>query len=433
MRKKILACLLAGIALCGSISAFAAAPALSSPTACLMDADSGQILYQKSAQTELPMASITKVMTALLVIENGDLSASTTATAEAINSVDLESTRIGFEPNEQLTVDELMYSMLVYSANDAANILAVYTAGDLQTFVNQMNEKAKELGCTHTHFANPNGLDTDGHYSCAEDMARITRAANQHPEFSKYSSTVSYVLPADNLIGPGWEIRTKVNMIKKEDPTYDARVYAAKTGWTTKAHNTFVACGKSENANLIVTVLGCPMKNGIFLDTTALLNYGEQAYQPVTVTAEEYRAQAKKAAKQAGCSIDTDALSDITLRLPKGMGANDLAYTCAKTETGAQLTVCIAESSRQAYTAVTNTDGAQPLLQMQVPLRAAVKEEPKAVPAMAQEVEPQADALPLLQNDGALIAVCVAGATLIVFALMLVIGLVRRISHKNKV
>lgn len=216
MRKKILACLLAGIALCGSISAFAAAPALSSPTACLMDADSGQILYQKSAQTELPMASITKVMTALLVIENGDLSASTTATAEAINSVDLESTRIGFEPNEQLTVDELMYSMLVYSANDAANILAVYTAGDLQTFVNQMNEKAKELGCTHTHFANPNGLDTDGHYSCAEDMARITRAANQHPEFSKYSSTVSYVLPADNLIGPGWEIRTKVNMIKKK-------------------------------------------------------------------------------------------------------------------------------------------------------------------------------------------------------------------------
>ena len=134
MGKKIIACLLAVFMLCGSVSALAAPPKLESPSACLMDAETGQILYELDAQTERPMASITKTMTALLIMENGDLSASTVATAEAINSVELDSTRVGFEPNEQLTVDELMYCMLVYSANDAANILACYLDGNVQAF-----------------------------------------------------------------------------------------------------------------------------------------------------------------------------------------------------------------------------------------------------------------------------------------------------------
>lgn len=369
MGKRIIMCLTAVLLLCGSISALAAPPVLQSQSACLMDAETGQILYELDAQTERPMASITKTMTALLVIEHGDLTASTVATAEAVNSVEPESTRVGFVPGEQLTVDELMYCMLVDSANDAANILACHIGGDLQTFVNMMNEKAKDLGCTHTRFANPNGLDTEGHYSSAEDMARITYAANQHPEFAKYSSAVSYQLPADNVIAAGWQIWTKVNMFKQDDPAYDARVYAAKTGWTTNAHNTFVACGKSDKAHLIVSVLGSPAKSGIFTDTTALLNYGEQAYQKVTVTPDDYKKAAKKAAKKADCSIDTDELTDFTLLLPVGMDAGDLAYTCEVTQTGAQLAVSIERGSRKEYTAVTNMDGTQTLVHVPVTMQ----------------------------------------------------------------
>ena len=428
MGKKIIAWLLACFVLCGS-GALAAQPVLESPSACLMDAETGQILYELDAQTERPMASITKTMTALLILEQGDLTATTVATAEAINSVDLQSTRVGFEPGEQLKVDTLMYCMLVYSANDAANILACYLDGNLQSFVDRMNARAQELGCTHTHFANPNGLDADGHYSCAEDMARITRAANQHAEFATYSSAVSYELPADNVIPSGWRVDTRVNMFKTDDPLYDARVYAAKTGWTTNAHNTFVACGKSDKAHLIVSVLGCPLKSGIFTDTTALLNYGEQCYQTCTVTADDYKKAAKKAARRADCRIDADALSDFSLYLPTGMDADDLAYTCEVTQEGAQLAVCIAKNSRAAYTAVTNLDGAQTLLGLPLTLEKAPDE--AAGSAVPEETEPAGGFWQLLRAAGT-VALVVAGAAALLLVLLFLLGLYRHIRRRKK-
>ncbi|MDO5784391.1 MAG: serine hydrolase [Eubacteriales bacterium] len=440
MGKRIIACLLTAILLCSGGSALAAAPTLNSGAACLMDAATGEVLYEKDAYKQMPMASITKVMTALLVIEKGDLNASTVATAEAINSVDLQSTRVGFVPDEQLTVDELMYCMLVDSANDAANILAAYVAGDVASFVEMMNQRAAELGCTNTHFANPNGLDTDGHYTCAHDMAIITRAANQHPEFAKYSSAVSYQLPADNVIGEGWQVWTKVNMIKQDDPTYDARVYAAKTGWTTNAHNTFVACGKSDCGDFIVTVLNCPVKNGIFLDTTALFNYAEQGYSSVTVPAADYAKAAKKAAKKAGYKIDPDALEDITLRLPKGMDASALTYTCEATGDGAQLAVMIADDSRAAYTAATGLDGSQPLRRVTLPVQNAAQEpEDTGSAALVTQdggtAEGITDRIPDAAWNIIMVVAVVIGAVVLMLVLLFLLGLYRRIrgrKHKNK-
>lgn len=432
MRKKLLtACVLAVVLLCGGTVAWAAPPTLQSQSACLMDADTGEILYEKDAQTQRPMASITKTMTALLVLENGNLDAKVTASAEAINLVDLQSTRVGFEPGELLTVDELMYCMLVDSANDAANILAQYVGGDVQTFVDQMNAKAEALGCTNTHFVNPNGLDADGHYSCARDMARITYAASQYPEFSKYSSAVSYQLPADNVIAAGWEIWTKVNMIRKDDPTYDARVYAAKTGWTTKAQNTFVACGKSDKANLIVAVLGCPAKGGIFADTTALLNYGEQAYQNVSLAPDDYKKAAKKAAKKADCEIDTDALTDIGLRLPSGMGADDLCYGCEVTGNGAWLTVGVDEGSRKTFAETTDMDGTQPLLR--VPLTLSRQTEADGESAGGADdgswLE-RLNRLPAVVRSMLTVVGIVLGAMALLFVLLFLLGLYRRIRRR---
>lgn len=438
MGKRIIACLLAAVLLCSGVSALAAAPTLNSGAACLMDAATGEILYEKDAYKQMPMASITKVMTALLVIEKGDLNASTVATAEAINSVDLESTRVGFVAGEQLTVDELMYCMLVDSANDAANILAAYVAGDVASFVEMMNGRAAELGCTNTHFANPNGLDTDGHYTCAHDMAVITRAANQHPEFAKYSSAISYQLPADNVIGQGWQVWTKVNMLKQDDPTYDARVYAAKTGWTTNAHNTFVACGKSDCGDFIVTVLNCPVKNGIFQDATALFNYAEQGYTNATVPAADYAKAAKKAAKKAGYKIDTDALEDIMLRLPNELGADALEYTCEATADGAQLAVIIAEGSRTAYTTATGMDGTQPLLRITLPLK---NEEPEQSGSAALGTQDSdntggiADHIPDSIRDIIMVVAVVIGAVVLMLALLFLLGLYRHVryrKHKNK-
>ena len=149
MGKKIAACLMAVLLLCSSMSALAAVPQTTSQSVCVMDADTGEILYEKDAYTQLPMASITKTMTALVAMENSDLQGTTTATNEALATVDLASTRIGFEAGENLTLDELMYCMLVYSANDAANILAAAVGGTVDNFVAMMNAKAEELGCTY--------------------------------------------------------------------------------------------------------------------------------------------------------------------------------------------------------------------------------------------------------------------------------------------
>lgn len=438
MGKKMIACLMAVLLLCGSISALAAAPEVTSQSVCIMDADTGEILYEKDAKTELPMASITKVMTALLVLEHGDLEGTTTATEEALATVDLESTRVGFVPGEQLTIDELMYCMMVDSANDAANILAAAVGGSVDAFVEMMNEKATELGCTHTHFANPNGLDADGHYTCAHDMALIAYAANQHPEFAKYSSEVAYTLPSDNVINPGWQIYTKVDLFDSAKEVYDPRVYAAKTGWTTNAHNTFVACAKTDNGtNLIVTLLNCPVKNGIFTETTALLNYADEEYPIVTVAAADYEQAAKQAAKQAGIKIDTDELEDITLHLPKSINTEDLSYSCQTQEDGALLQVTIAPDSRKAYQAETGLDGTQSLLSIPLTVKGAV--EPEGADSTA-DGEEQSDTgllhilhgMPQMAQDVIRVVTIVICAVVLMLVMLFLLGLYRQIRNRRR-
>ncbi len=437
MGKKIVTCLMAVLLLCGSMSALAAAPQTTSQSVCVMDADTGEILYEKDAYTQLPMASITKTMTALVAMENSDLQGTTTATNEALATVDLASTRIGFEAGENLTLDELMYCMLVYSANDAANILAAAVGGTVDNFVAMMNAKAEELGCTHTHFMNPNGLDADGHYTCAHDMAIITQAANKYPAFAKYAGAVCYTLPADNVIGDGWQIKTKVNALEQGDPVYDARIYAAKTGWTTKAHNTFIACAKTKDGgNMIVTLLNCPVKNGIFTETTALLNYAESAYPKLTVSTDAFEKKAKKAVKKAGGKLDEAELQDVTLRLPASMTENDLSYACAKTPSGVQLQISVAEGSRKAYQDETGLDGSVPLATVLLPVvdektdtqeQNVQTDESEQQGALAS-VQQKLSGLPKLAQDALIGASIVICAIVLMFAILFVI----RLHNQNK-
>lgn len=439
MGKKLAACFMAVLLLCSSMSALAAAPQTTSQSVCVMDADTGEILYEKDAYTQLPMASITKTMTALVAMENSDLQGTTTATNEALATVDLASTRIGFEAGETLTLDELMYCMLVYSANDAANILAAAIGGTVDNFVAMMNAKAEELGCTHTHFMNPNGLDTDGHYTCAHDMAIITRAANKYPAFAKYAGTVCYTLPADNVIGEGWQIKTKVNALEQNDPVYDARIYAAKTGWTTKAHNTFVACAKTKDGgNMIVTLLNCPVKNGIFTETTALLNYVESAYPKLTVSTDAFEKQAKKAVKKAGGKLDEAELQDVTLRLPSNMTEKDLSYACAKTPSGVQLQISVAENSRKAYQEETGLDGSAPLATVLLPVVEEQTDEQEQTVQTQEETPEKQGALASVQNklsglpklaQDAIIGACIVVCAIV---LMFIILFFIRLRNQNK-
>ena len=365
----------------GVHSKAAAAPTLASEAACVMDADTGEVLFQKHAGRSLRPASITKQMTALLVLEHvaagdGSLDDKVKVTSEALSTVNLESTRIGFEVGQKRTVRDLMYCMLVYSANDAANILAEYVAGDVDTFVDQMNKRAEELGCTNTHFDNPNGLDPDDdgdHHTCARDMARISLALEAVPDYFDFAGSMKYGLDTDKVIKESWEIWTKVDMLRTDSPYYNKEAIAGKTGWTSKAHHTFVVYMTRGDRNLIIVTMNSIAPGDKYEDAVKLMDYCCDSFQDVTLTPGDYQSAAERSIQQGGLdiSLDTSNLPELDLLLPSGITADNLRYKVSKQDGDyAELTVGIAEDSWQAYQAVTHIQGDKArLLTVAIPVK----------------------------------------------------------------
>ena len=174
-------------------------PSVAAKSAILMDANSGEILYEKNINSKRYPASITKIMTTLVAIENcNSLYDTITYSQNAIDSIEPGSSQIYIEPGERLSVEDSLYAIMLESANEACNGVAEHIGGSIEGFVDMMNEKAKEIGCKNTHFMNPNGLHHDDHYVSAYDMALITKAALENEIFQKISSTVSYTVPVTN-------------------------------------------------------------------------------------------------------------------------------------------------------------------------------------------------------------------------------------------
>jgi len=175
------------------------APALQSLSACLMDAQSGQILYGKDMDRVMYPASITKIMTALLALEKGNLSDMITMSHEAVFSIERGSSHIALDVGEMISLNDALYGLAISSANDAANGIAEYIGGSIENFATLMTDRAAEAGALNTHFSNANGLPDPAHVTTARDMALITRAAWQTPGWSTYFSTEHYVIPPTNL------------------------------------------------------------------------------------------------------------------------------------------------------------------------------------------------------------------------------------------
>ncbi|MGN1014692.1 MAG: D-alanyl-D-alanine carboxypeptidase family protein, partial [Butyricicoccus sp.] len=390
MTKKLL-CSLCLLVCCFTVlgvhSKAADTPTLASEAACVMDADTGEILFQKHAGRSLRPASITKQMTALLVLEHvatgdGSLDDKVKVTSEALSTVNLDSTRIGFEVGQKRTVRDLMYCMLVYSANDAANILAEYVGGDVSTFVDRMNDRAKELGCTNTHFSNPNGLDPDDgsdHHTCARDMARISLALEAVPDYFTFAGSMKYNLDTDKVIPEPWEIWTKVDMLRTDSEYYNEEVTAGKTGWTSKAHHTFVVYMTRGDRNLIIVTMNSIAPGDKYEDSVKLMDYCCDSFQELTLTPDNYQNAAERSIQQSGLAIKLDAsnLPELSILLPNGMSADNLRYKVSElNDDCAELTIGIAEDSWETYQAATHIQGDQArLLTVAVPLKTSLASE----------------------------------------------------------
>lgn len=224
-------------------------PDVSAKAAVLMDADSGNILGAKNPDERLPMASTTKIMTALVAIEQADVSRMVEISPAAVG---VEGSSIYLYEGERLSLEDLLYAMLLESANDAAAAIAIEIGGSLEGFAEMMNEKAVSLGLRNTHFENPHGLDGKEHYTTAHDLALIARAALENEVFAKIVSTYKKTIPLDENDG----VRLLINH-NKLLKSYDGAI-GVKTGFTKKSGRCLVSAAERGGMRLICVTLNAP-------------------------------------------------------------------------------------------------------------------------------------------------------------------------------
>lgn len=260
MPKRILCCLTAVLLVYSIFPYKAGAVSTSAASAILVDADSGRVLYEQNADAKMLIASTTKIMTALVAIREGNLGDVVTVGREATLT---EGSSMYLKEGEQLTLEALLYGLLLCSGNDAAVAIADHVGGSQAGFVALMNETAAELGMEHSSFANPNGLDHEDHYSTARDMARLARAAVENETLVRIAST--------RTVHIGGRTMTNHNKLLS---SMDGCI-GLKTGYTRAAGRTLVSCAERNGQRLVAVTL---QDGNDWADHQALFDYGFSAY-----------------------------------------------------------------------------------------------------------------------------------------------------------
>ena len=260
------------------------APETLSPGVILMEESTGTILYEKNSDEAHYPASITKIMTTLLALENGNLSDMVTFLDDAINNT--EGSGIARDYGEQMTLEQCLYGVMLESANECAYAVAEHVGGTVENFVDMMNAKAKELGCTNTHFANPHGLQDENHYTTAHDMALIAQAAYQNETFRIIIGTKMYTIPPTNKHAEETVLRNHHDMLCTYHNANRKYLYpycvGGKTGYTATANSTLVTYAEKDGMTLICVVMNTQSPNQ-FIDTVNLFDYAFDNFQVLNV------------------------------------------------------------------------------------------------------------------------------------------------------
>lgn len=262
-------------------------PELSAGSAILIDADTCTILYEKNSHVKAYPASVTKLMTALLVVENCSLSEVVTFSPEAAGSVTWEDSKIPMEAGEQLTVEDAMYALLLKSANEVAYGLGEHVAGSLPAFAEMMTKRAAELGAQNTHFANASGLTHPEHYTTAYDIAMFSRACMNNSTILEIMNTMEYTLPPTNKVNEERTIYQRHEMLKKSSQYYYEYAIGGKTGFTDESKYTLCTFATKDDMNLIAVVLLCEEPEQRFEDTAALFEYGFNNFEKLTLNSAD--------------------------------------------------------------------------------------------------------------------------------------------------
>lgn len=256
-------------------------PGIEGESGILMEVSTGTILYSKNIHAQYYPASITKILTSLLVIENCDMDEIVTIPHEAVYMDEDKGSHIALDEGEELTVKDCLYGVLLASANDAAYALAIHVSGSIEGFAALMNSRAQELGCTDSHFMNPHGLPNEQHLTSAYDMALITREALKHEVFREISGTVFYEIPPSEKQPDQIPLSNHHKMLTSGPYHYDG-VFAGKPGYTVVAKNTLVTCAARDGMELICVTMKTQGKQ-VYVDTAALFDFGFDSFHKLDV------------------------------------------------------------------------------------------------------------------------------------------------------
>ncbi|MBE3589189.1 MAG: D-alanyl-D-alanine carboxypeptidase [Thermoanaerobacteraceae bacterium] len=279
-------------------------------SAVLMEAQSGQVLWSRNPDKELPMASVTKIMTLLLAVEaveQGKVSLKDRVVASE-NAWEMGGSQIYLEPGEEFSFEEMLIAVAVGSANDASVAVAEHLMGSEEAFVEAMNQRAQKLGLKHTHFVNSTGLPAKGHYTSARDMAVIMRECLKYPLFRRISSIYEY-----DLRGGKFKLWNTNKLLK----WYEG-VDAGKTGWTNEAKYCLASSAERDGLRLIAVVLGTPEPKSHFRESIKLYKYGFARYKALNLMPAGATVKSLPVSKGVSNRVDAVTAGRVSVVVPKG-------------------------------------------------------------------------------------------------------------------
>ena len=303
-------------------------PEISAGSAILIDADTCTILYEKNSHIKAYPASVTKLMTALLVVENCSLSEVVTFSDAAAGSVTWEDSKIPMEAGEQLTVEDALYALLLKSANEVAYGLGEHVAGSLSEFTDMMTKRAAELGALNTNFANASGLNHPEHYTTAYDIAMFSRACMNNSTILEIMNTMEYTLPPTNKVDEARTIYQRHEMLKKSSKYYYEYAVGGKTGFTDESKYTLCTFATKDDMNLIAVVLLCEEPEQRFEDTATLFEYGFNNFDKLTLDSADTSGLLNDSSyynsSVFGKSTVTFSLESSAVTVPVGVTSDDI-------------------------------------------------------------------------------------------------------------
>lgn len=257
-------------------------PEIKAESAMLIDMKTGKVVYSKNPDKRLYPASTTKIMTGILALENGNLTDIVTVDAESLKPITNDDSHMGLLVGEEITMEQLINSMLVHSANDASNVIATHISGNSKVFVDLMNQKAQALGAKNTNFVNTYGIHNDNHYTTASDLAIMARYAMKNEKFREIIKKSAFTIPATNKYNEERVLPATNMMLRATEYKYDL-INGIKTGHTSKAGYCLVSSAQKDGTELLCVVMKCETIDDCYTTTRGLLDYGFDNYKSIVM------------------------------------------------------------------------------------------------------------------------------------------------------